>query len=89
MLRISEFHLPSPSSVVLRLEGRLAGPWVAELSQACEHVLGAGQALKLDLAEVDYLDASALALLSSLQSRGVILASCSLFVAAQLKDAAP
>ena len=41
---------------ILRLEGRVAGPWVTELWKACEKVLGEGQALELNLADVSFLD---------------------------------
>jgi ABC-type transporter Mla MlaB component len=84
MLRISEIQPPN-HGVTLRLEGRVAGPWVAELLKACEDVLAAGRVLKLDLGEVEFLDASGVALLSSLRSRGVPLIACSMFVETQLK----
>ncbi|MBI5385610.1 MAG: anti-sigma factor antagonist [Verrucomicrobia bacterium] len=84
MLRISEVHPPN-HSVTLRLEGNISGPWVAEARHACERVLQAGQVLKLDLAQVEYLDANGAVLLSSLRSRGVVFVACSLFVETQLK----
>lgn len=84
MLRISQ--MPPPSrEVTLRIEGRIAGPWVAEARQACERVLAAGQPLALDLAEIEYLDAEGVALLSSLRRRGVPFLAASLFVEAQLE----
>jgi len=71
----------------LRLEGRVAGPWVAELSEACEEVLGDGQALALNLAEVSFLDPAGVTLLMKVRSRGVELTECSPFVLEQLKTA--
>ena len=72
---------------ILRLEGRVAGPWVAELWKACEKVLGEGHALELNLAEVSFLDAAGITLLSEVRARGVELSDCSPFVAEQLKAA--
>ena len=71
--------------VTLRLEGRVAGPWVTEVQKACEKLLSEGRSLKLDLAEVSFVDQSGIALLSSFRSRGISLADCSPFVEEQLK----
>lgn len=87
MLRIT----PSDSGnhhVILRLEGRVAGPWVGELCKACEKVLGEGQDLELNLAEVSFLDLEGVTLLKGVRARGVELSDCSPFVAEQLKAAA-
>jgi len=72
---------------ILRLEGRIAGPWVTELRKACEEVLGNGEALELNLAEVSFLDSTGVVLLTNVRSRGVELADCSPFVTEQLKTA--
>ena len=66
----------------------MAGPWVAEALRACEKVLAEGRSLKLNLAEVEFLDATGVALLSGLRSRGVVFVECSPFVEAQLKASA-
>jgi len=84
MLRIS----PTPSGnhhILLRLEGRLVGPWVAELRVACEKLLGEGHALELNLAEVSFLDPAGAALLTGIRAQGVQLSECSPFVLEQLK----
>ena len=73
-------------SVTLKLEGRVVGPWVGELCQVCELYLSGGRALKLDLADVSFADASGVTALSSLKSRGVAVTYCSPFVAEQLKS---
>ena len=73
-------------SVTLKLEGRVVGPWVAELRQVCEKLLTEGRALKLDLADVTFADASGVAALSSFKSRGVTFTNCSPFVEEQLKS---
>lgn len=84
MLRISEVA-PSNPGVTLRLEGRMTGPWVEEARQVCERILTSGRALKLELAEVEFLDATGAALLERLRSQGVRLVGCSPFVQACLK----
>ena len=84
MLRIT----PTDSGnhhVILRLEGRVAGPWVIELWKACEKVLGEGQALELNLADVSFLDPAGVTLLTKVRTRGVQLADCSPFLKEQLK----
>ena len=86
MLRIT----PTESSnhhIILRLEGRVAGPWVTELWKACEKALGEKQALVLNLAEVSFLDSAGVTLLAKVRLRGVELVECSPFVAEQLKIA--
>jgi ABC-type transporter Mla MlaB component len=84
MLKISQGE-PLNQTVTLRFEGHVAGPWAAEAREACEKVLTQGRLLKLDLAEVEFLDPTGVALLSSLRSRGVVFVECSPFVAEQLK----
>jgi ABC-type transporter Mla MlaB component len=86
MLRISLTDSRS-NQITLRLEGRVAGPWVSELWKACEKVLGEGQALELNLADVSFLDLAGVTLLTQVQARGVELTGCSPFVAEQLKAA--
>ena len=87
MLKISQSE-PVNHAVTLRFEGSVAGPWVAEARKACEKVLTEGKALKLDLAEVEFLDLTGVALLSSFRARGVVFVDCSPFVEAQLKASA-
>ncbi len=68
----------------LRVEGRVIGPWVGELHDACERALAAGGGLTLDLSEVVFVDEAGLELLCALGRRGVSF-DCSRFVAEQLK----
>ena len=84
MLKISQTGTPN-HSVTLKLEGRVVGPWVEELRRICEPLLAEDRALKLDLAEVSYVDAEGVATLNSFTSRGVKLNNCSPFVEQQIK----
>ena len=86
MLKISQTGTPN-HSVTLKLEGRVVGPWVEELRRICEPLLAGDRALKLDLAEVSYVDAEGVAVLSSLKQRGVKLVNMTPFVAEELKIA--
>ena len=86
MLRITATE-SGVKQITLRLEGRVAGPWVTELWKACEKIFGERQSLILNLAEVSFLDPAGITLLTKFRSRGVELADCSPFVTAQLKTA--
>ena len=84
MLKISQIG-PVNHTVTLRVEGRIVGPWVAELQHSCEEVLTDNRTLKLHLADVEFMDPQGVALLSSLRSHGVALLECPPFAAEQLK----
>lgn len=86
MLRISQICAVQ-HAVTLRLEGRLVGPWVAELQRSCDEALANSRALSLDMSEMQYMDANGVELLSRLKSRGVALLECSAFAFEQLKTA--
>ena len=69
----------------LRLEGRIVGPWVAELTRRCEAARSAGRELELEMSGVSFLDGSAVRLVRSLVEQGVEVRSCSAFVSEQLR----
>jgi ABC-type transporter Mla MlaB component len=80
MLRIT--HAPGRDSVsTLRVEGKLLGPWVAELARSCNEVSCSPDCLRLDLSAVTFVDGPGVALLRDLLGRGVTLAACSGLVA--------
>jgi len=83
MLKIEATGGPNGGSR-LRLEGRLIGPWVAELRRACEPIIAFRRPLVLDLSDVVFVDAAGLDLVCALAQRGVAL-DCSGFVAEQLR----
>jgi ABC-type transporter Mla MlaB component len=59
----------------LVVEGRVAGPWVAELSRAADDLLAAAGSPRLDLSGVSYVDHAGLELLRELDRRMSIRAS--------------
>jgi len=71
---------PSATELRLRLEGRLAGPWVGELRHCWQNVPAAERRPTiLDLREVDFVDPEGEALLAEMHRHGVRLeASCAL-----------
>ena len=75
----------SNGTTTLSIEGRVIGPWVAELGRACEPILASGRGLRLDLSDVSFLSREGVALLRELRDRQVVLLHCSAFVAEQLK----
>jgi hypothetical protein len=84
MLKISQVERAG-QELVLKLEGRVVGPWVGELQRVCEPPLNAGNGLTLDLMEVAFADAQGVAVLANLQRRGVKLTKATPFLKEQLK----
>jgi RNA polymerase sigma-70 factor, ECF subfamily len=74
-------------SARLRVEGRLMGPWVAELQQSCDvNALSDGIELDLDIGDLSFVDVAGIELLKSLRGRGVNLLRVPLLVAGQLRE---
>ena len=86
MLRITSIESGN-QHVILRLEGRICGPWVAELQNVCDRALQAGQSLDLNLSEVTFLDRFGIGLIQRLRSTGVRIIGCSPYVAEELRAA--
>ena len=87
MLRITVVE-SSNTTVALRVEGRITGPWVEELRTACNlHTLADEVQLSLDLADISFADATGIALLRELRNRGVDLVDTTPFLTEQLKNA--
>ena len=85
MLRITENITAEGRGVVLRLEGRVAGPWVAELRRALLARRGSpGQPVVLDLEQVSFIDHEGVAFFHEVAT-DVRVVNCSLFAAEQLK----
>ncbi len=77
MLRITRIDGPTPT---LRLEGKLVGPWVAEVRDSCT-ASGANLGVSLDLFAVTFVDAAGARMLRELLGGGVAIAACSGYVA--------
>ena len=88
MLRISRRE-NADQGVILSLDGTLSGPWVAELSTACDTVLAERGRMSLDLAGLGFLDANGVSLLHGLHERSVALINASRFVLELLKRDVP
>ncbi|HEX4143062.1 MAG TPA: hypothetical protein VHY91_05895 [Pirellulales bacterium] len=80
MLRISDVS-GQEGVPTLKVEGKLRGPWVAELARACDQRQSSGAGLSLDLAAVYFVDGAGVELLRGLLARGVTLGACSGLVA--------
>jgi ABC-type transporter Mla MlaB component len=80
MLRIT--HLNDHDTVsTLKLEGKLLGPWIAELARSIDDLPGPANLLRLDLSAVTFVDGPGVALLRDLLGQGATLAACSGLVA--------
>ena len=81
MLRISRVEgRVSDSIPTLKLDGKLLGPWVEELSRACAAMEVPPNHLCLNLSAVTFIDSAGLAFLSDLIRRGTTISECSGFV---------
>ena len=79
MLRITVAG-KSADTVHLLIEGRLVGPWVAELQAAVLSEVMPARQICLDLAAVHFADAAGLDLLHQLLEQGVIIQAVSPFL---------
>jgi hypothetical protein len=76
MLRITRTS-PTPSDVVLKVEGQLMAEWVGLLESECRPLLGGDQRVQLDLGAVNYMDRRAVRLLRELTRESLALVNCS------------
>ena len=79
MLRISRV-LNHDTTPTLRVEGKLVGPWVGALKEACIQQAAADGGVRLDLAAVSFVDAEGVKLIHELLGREIKLAACSQLV---------
>jgi ABC-type transporter Mla MlaB component len=83
MLRITETDV-AVDGAKLRLDGKLAGPWVCELKLRCEPILAKSERIQMDRGGVSSIDSDGIALMQILQAKGVTLVNCSPFIKLQL-----
>ncbi len=74
------------AGTTLRVEGRLTHQTVEELRMACETVLTEEGALGLDVAGLQFVDPTGVALLRDLMRRGTRLGGCSGFLTELLRE---
>jgi len=86
VLRITWLH--SDGAGILKVEGRLAGEWVEELSRATSRAVGELPRVVIDLSEVTFVDPKGIELLRALRRQGVELAECSSFVSSLINGGA-
>ncbi len=87
MLKIARIERPG-TGCILRLEGRVIGPWVEELRRCCEEALACSPSVALDLSGVSFVDRPGIPVLQGFRARGVALINCSGFVSALLNGEA-
>jgi ABC-type transporter Mla MlaB component len=80
MLRITQTET-TDGGTTLKLEGRLAGPYVMELRGIAERCLARSQRVQLDLSGVTFVDQGGTALLRELVGRRVEVGGRSTFAA--------
>src|SRR5262245_35317373 len=85
MLRIS--RADHEGLTVLRLEGRLSGPWVDELRRVLADCRE--RTLELDLSDVPFVDTIGTELLRRLLAEGVAFRGCSAYVLELLRESHP
>jgi len=82
MLRITWIEVVSSDSIrTLKLEGKLLGPWVDELSRVCGEPPVSPSSLRVDLAAVTFIDSSGVKLVNDLIQRGATIVGSSAFIA--------
>jgi hypothetical protein len=84
VLKILSIADGKPGPRVIRIEGKLIGPWVPELKKFCESMLTRGEGFSLDCENLIFADAEGIALMRTLQHRQVPLLKCSAFMNLQL-----
>jgi ABC-type transporter Mla MlaB component len=82
MMKIARVDDGASGSIpTLKLEGKLLGPWVDELSRACEELQTPPSCLHLNLSAVTFIDSVGIKLLDDLIRRGATVVGCSGFIA--------
>ena len=86
MLRISWIEGGASDSIgTLKLEGKLLGPWVDELSRVCGDPCLCPSSLRLDLTAVTFIDSSGVKLVNDLSLQGATVVGSSGFIAELLR----
>lgn len=87
MLRITPV-IDGPHDVTLKLEGCIAAEWTAVLRDVCRCCLAQHRRVRLDFAQVTFIDRQGLAVLKELACEALTIVSCSTLVRELLEAAA-
>jgi hypothetical protein len=87
MLRLSQIASTHRTQTI-KLEGKLLGPWVDEVRQACLAGMDPCSRINLDLSALIFVDAAGERLLRDLIARGIQVVACSSYVAELLRSSA-
>ena len=83
MLRITTME--NGPEQVLKLEGKLQGPWTGELIRSCRQARSTSEQVLLDLSAITFIDTAGVVALRELQQMGVSIGRSSPFVSEMLK----
>jgi hypothetical protein len=85
MLRLTRVAVTN-STQTIKLEGKLSGPWVDEVRDACACDTVSSGRTRLDLSALTFVDAAGERLLRDLLGRGIEVVACSNYVAELLRS---
>ncbi len=77
---------PTSDSIVLKLEGKVIGPWVEEVRRISEKIFASGRTLTFDLSEVTFVDREGIELFRALRGQQAMFLNSSVFVAELLRS---
>jgi anti-anti-sigma regulatory factor len=78
MLRVTPMKVRNTE--MLKLEGKLCGPWVDELQRCLGSLAHEKSPIRINLREVSFLDDRGRELLLQMERQGTLLAECSDFI---------
>jgi anti-anti-sigma regulatory factor len=84
MLRITKVA-ESPSSITLKLEGRLVSDWVSLVERECLALRQGQRQISLDFSEVTFIDDRGVKMLQRIASADLKVVNCPAFIADLLK----
>jgi hypothetical protein len=87
MLRLTRIAVTHTTQTI-KLEGKLLGPWVDEVRNACAWGTVPSGRTRLDLSALTFVDAAGVGLLRDLIDRGIEVVACSNYVAELLRSSA-
>jgi hypothetical protein len=87
MLRLTQIASTHRTQTI-KLEGKLLGPWIDEVSKACAASTSPSSRIKLDLSALNFVDAAGERLLRELIARGIEVVACSSYVGELLRSSA-